>query len=114
MFGVSLQRKPPGAVELNGTVWFNGTVTMVVEKGKVTPPSVERAAMTLLGALIGLKPPQQAPRCQAATTWPLGRIASDGYSLWLVPVANSLDCTRALTGVQVTPPSSLPRTAIEM
>ena len=65
MLGVSLQRTPRGEVELNATDWLAGTVTIVVEKGKVTPPSVERANMTLLLVpTVGL-PPQQRPRCQA-------------------------------------------------
>ena len=38
ILGVSLRRGAPKAsLELNGLVWFEGTVTTVVEKGKLTP-----------------------------------------------------------------------------
>src|SRR5437870_11756552 len=54
MFGASVQRKPPGEVALNGTVWLSGTVNTVPDTGKLTPPSVDLAHMTLLGELMGL------------------------------------------------------------
>src|SRR3954468_1928524 len=107
MLGVSLQRKPPGEVELNSTLWLTGTVATVVEKGRVIPPSVERATMTLLGTLVIT--PQQRPLCHASTTVPLGSIAAEGYSLWLVLSWNSLPATAATKGDQVSPPSEVPR-----
>src|SRR5438552_3418402 len=107
MLGVSLQRVPPGLVELKGTVWLSGTVTTVVEKGKLTPPSVERANITLLGELIGLGPPQHMPLCQAYPMVPLGEIPIEGNSLWFWLSENSLVGTRARVwapgGFQVTP-----------
>src|SRR5947209_8433054 len=42
ILGVSLQRNPAGEPELNDMVSFSGTVTMVPDSGKLTPPSVER------------------------------------------------------------------------
>ena len=58
--------------------------------------------MTLLGAMIE---PQQEPRCHASTMAPLGWIASEGYSLWLVLRRNSSPATTGTKGVQLTPPS---------
>src|SRR5689334_7238025 len=95
MLGISLQRVPRGEVELKGTERASGTVTTVVEKGKLTPPSVERANITLLGELIGLGPPQHIPRCQAYPIVQLREIPREGNSLWLVLVENSLVGTRA-------------------
>ena len=89
MLGVSLQRTPRGDVLLKGTVWFRGTVTIVVEYVNVTPPSVDFANMTLLGELIGLNPPQQAPLCHAYPTTPSGLMPSEGNSLWFCLAANS-------------------------
>ena len=61
-----------GEVELKATALVEGTVTMVVEKGKVTPPSVERVNITLL-----LVPPSGCGRsttlgAMRSPTWPLG------------------------------------------
>src|SRR2546423_119086 len=95
MLGVSLQRVPRGEVELKGTVWLRGTVTTVVEKGKLTPPSVERVNITLLGELMGLGPPQHIPRCQAKPIVPLAEMPIEGNSLWFWPSENSLEATRA-------------------
>src|SRR5438552_410645 len=104
MLGSSLQRKPSGEVALEGTVLARGTVKMVPDTGKLTPPSVDLAYMTLLGELMGLGPPQHIPRCHASTMLPLGWIASEGYSLWLVLLANSLGSTTDTSGLQLAPP----------
>ena len=105
MFGSSLQRNPPGEVALKGTVLARATVNMVPDTGKLTPPSVDLAHMTLLGELMGLGPPQHIPRCHASTMVPLGSIPNEGYSLWLVLRANSLGATTAAMGLQLAPPS---------
>ena len=56
---------PPGEVELNTTDWFCGTVRTVLDNVKLTPPSVERANITLsLVPTVGLVP-QHIPRRQA-------------------------------------------------
>ena len=52
MSGAGVQRKPPGDVLLNSTDWSTGTVAMVPEMGKVTPPSVERDHITLFGTVV--------------------------------------------------------------
>src|SRR5438067_13798787 len=109
MFGPSFQRNPPGEVALKGTVLARGTVNMVPDTGKVSPPSVDLAHMTLLGELMGLGPPQHIPRCQVSTTVPLGSIAREGYSLWLVLLANSLGATTVWKVLQVAPPSLVAR-----
>src|SRR3954453_16685723 len=67
MLGVWLQRKPPGEVELNDTVWFRGTVATVPDTGKEMPQSVAGVHMTFLATLI--TPPQE-PRCHASTMAP--------------------------------------------
>src|SRR5438477_11973827 len=102
---VSLQRNPPGEVELKGTMWFRCTVKAAPDRGKVTPPSVDLDHITWLGELVGLGPPQHIPRCQATTTLPLGSMAAEGYSLWFWPSWNSLEATRGTKGLQVWPPS---------
>src|SRR3954451_17918584 len=107
MLGASLQRKTPGEAVLKLTLWLRGTVTMVLEMGKVIPPSVERDHITLLVAVMT---PQHEPRCQAATTVPSGSMASDGYSLWFVLLAASLETTRGTKVLQLAPWSVLLRT----
>src|SRR5436305_14577340 len=94
MFGMSLQRALlNGEDELNGTVLARSTVTTVVENGKVTPPSVERANITLFGELIGLGPPQHIPLCQRKPMVPLGWVPIEGNSLWFTLRENSVAST---------------------
>src|SRR5438067_8654909 len=95
MLGSSLHRNPPGEVALNGTVRFRATVNTVPDTGKLTPPSVDLAHMTLLGELMGLGPPQHIPRCHASTMLPPGWIAREANSLWFVLLANSSGATTA-------------------
>ena len=63
---MSLQRLLlKGEDELNPTELATGTVVIVVENGKVTPPFVERANMTLFATFILGESPQHLPLCQA-------------------------------------------------
>jgi hypothetical protein len=77
--GAGLQRKPPGAALLYGNDCDTGTVAIVPETGKLIPPSVERAHMTLFDTFVIVW--QQVPRCQAATTAPFGWIAAEAKAL---------------------------------